>query len=153
MAKFFRRGISKIKFLPTVASLAAPTRIEITAGTDLSLMTADISGFMLTNSPIAVPNLAERFTGQVGGEDTVADSTLTLYDDDAVSTMRTALAKGTAGYILLMPYGDVPTKRAETWPVTVLGYNDEWSLGNDAARSNAGFAITATPSQSAVIPA
>lgn len=153
MAKFFRRGVSKILFLPAVANAAAPTRAEINAGTDLTPVVAAIAGFQLSNSPIPTPNLKDVFTPQITGEDTVTDSTLTFNDDDASSTVRTALAKGTAGFILLMPYGDVPTKRAETWPAKSTGFNDEWSLDNTPAKAMAGFAITAVPTQNAVIPA
>lgn len=153
MARFFRRGKSKIHFLPAVADLAAPTRVEITAGDDLSPQVAEINGFELSNSPIPTPNLADQFTPQIDGEDTVADSSLIFYDDDASSTVRTLLAKGTAGFLLMLPYGDVPTKRGEVWPVKTTGVNDQWSIGNDPARFAVGFAITEVPEQDAVIPA
>lgn len=153
MARFFRRGVSAIHFLPAVANLAAPTRAEITAGDDLTAAVAEINGFQLSNSPIPTPNLAEVFTPQIEGEDTVADSSLVFNDDDTDEVIRTALAKGTAGFLLLLPYGDTPTKRAEVWPVTSTGVNDEWSVGNDPARFAVGFAVTATPEQDAVVPA
>lgn len=157
MANFFRRGKSRIYFLPAVAGYTAgagsPTRPEITAGTNLSQLINALSGFQLSNTPIATPNLADRFSFQIEGEDTVADSTLTFLDDDAASTVRTTLAKGTAGFIVLMPYGDVPTKRCEVWPVKSTGVNDEWTLGNEPARFVVGFAITNVPSQNGVIPA
>ena len=38
-------------------------------------------------------------------------------------------------------------------PAKSTGVNDEWSLGNDPARTGVGFAITATPEQEAVVPA
>ncbi len=151
MAKFFRRGKSKIRFCPTVAG-ASPTRAELTAGTDLTPLVSDISGFSLSNSPIAVANLQDTFTPQIDGEDTTDDSTLTFNDDDAVTTVRTALAKGTSGFIVLMPYGDVAPKRCEVWPVRSTGVNDQWTTGNEAARFVTGFAITDPPKQSAVIP-
>lgn len=153
MARFFRRGVSKVRFVPVVASLAAPSRPEIAAGTDLSPYIADINGFQLSNSPISVPDLASTFTSQIDGEDTVSDSSFTFNDDDAVVTLRTALAKGTAGYLILFPYGDVPTKRCEVWPVKVTGYNDSWSTGNDPAQAMVSFAVTSVPRQTAVVPA
>lgn len=153
MARFFRRGVSKVRFLPTVADQAAPDRTEIDAGIDLSPFIAGITGFQLNNSPIPVPNLNDTFTSQIDGEDTVADSTLTLNDDTDDDAIRTALPKGTAGFILLMPYGDTPTKRCEVWPVKVTGYNDAWSVDNSPAQATVGFAITAVPEQDAVVPA
>ena len=152
MARFFRRGVSKVRFLPAVAG-ASPTRAEITAGEDLTPWIADIQGFNLTNSPIAVPDLENTFTSQIDGEDTVSDSGFTLNDDTEVDDVRTALPKGTEGYILLLPYGDVPTKRAEVWPVKVTGYNDIWSVGNDPAQAALSFAVTSVPNQDVTIPA
>lgn len=152
MAKFFRRGVSAIKFLPAVAG-SSPTRVEITAGTILTPQVNAISGFQLSNSPIPVPDLSTIFTPQINGEDTVADSTITFNDDDASSTIRTALAKGTTGFVILFPYGDTATKRLEKWPVVSTGVNDEWSVGNDPARFVVGFAITAVPVQNGVTPA
>lgn len=153
MAKFFRRGVSKIYFLPAVASLAAPTTIEVDAGEDLSAAVADIGGFSIANSPIPIPDLDTIFTKQINGEDTVDDSSLTFNDDDADDTVRTTLAKGTTGFIVLMPYGREATARCEVWPVVVTGFNDQWSLGNDPAQAVCGFAITGTPEQDAVQPA
>lgn len=152
MARFFRRNVSKIWFLPSVASAAAPTRAEITAGVDLSGAIAAIAGFSLSNTPIAVPDLSSTFNKTIPGEDATQASTLTFYDDNASTVIRTALAKGTAGYILLEPYGDVATKRCEVWPVQTTGVNDVWDLGNDSARYIVGFAVTNTPTQNAVIP-
>lgn len=152
MAKFFRRGVSLIRFLPAVANPAAPTAPEIAAGTNLTPSVGGIAGFQLSNSPIPVPDLATVFTAQINGEDTVADSTLTLNDDDTTTAIRVALAKGTAGFILLQPYGATTAKRAEVWPVKVTGYNDEWVLDNTNAKSVVGFAVTAVPTQNAVNP-
>ncbi len=152
MAKFFRRGVSLIRFLPAVANPAAPTAPEISAGTVLTAAVGGIAGFQLSNSPIPVPDLATVFTPQINGEDTVADSTLTLNDDDTTTTIRVALAKGTSGFILLQPYGATTAKRCEVWPVKVTGYNDEWVLDNTNAKSVVGFAITAVPTQNAVNP-
>lgn len=151
MARFFRRGVSKIKFLPSVAG-SSPTRPEITAGTDLSGSVAGIGGFTLNNSPISTPDLATNFDSQVNGPDAAGDSSLTFYDDNASSTIRTALAKGTAGYIVLFPYGDVASKRLEVWPVTSTGVNDEWGVDASAAQFQVGFAVTAVPNQNGTTP-
>jgi len=152
MARFFRRGVSKVKFLPAVAG-TSPTRAEITAGTDLSPAIAGINGFSLNNSPITTPDLATNFDSQIDGPDAAGDSSLNFYDDDATTTMRTAVAKGTAGFIVLFPYGDVSGKRCEKWPVKSTGVNDEWGLDATAAQFQVGFAVTGKPEQNAVTPA
>jgi hypothetical protein len=152
MARFFRRGVSKIKFAPAIAG-ASPTRAEITAGVDLSVDTAVINGFQLSNTPIATPDLSTSFDSQIAGSDTTAASSLTFYDQDNSATIRTAVAKNTTGYILLFPYGDVVGKRVEKWPVVSTGVNDEWDMGAAAARFQVGFSITAVPVQNGTTPA
>lgn len=152
MARFFRRGVSKIKFAPAVAG-SSPTRGEITAGVDLSPSVAAINGFQFSNSPISMPDLSDNFDSQITGPDTAGDSSLNFYDDDTASTIRTTLAKGTAGFLLLFPYNDLVGKRVEKWPVTSLGVNDEWSLDATAAQFQIQFAVTSRPTQNGVTPA
>jgi hypothetical protein len=128
----------------------APTQAEITGGTDLTTSINAIAGFDLSNTAIAVPDLGSTFNKSIPGEDTTQASTITFYDDDSGSAIRTALAKGTAGFIILMPYGQASGKRAEVWPVRSSGVNDTWDLAADAARFVVSFAITDVPSQTSL---
>lgn len=153
MSRYFRRGKSKVLFVPTIVDKDAPSRAELTAGTPLTPQVADMADFQFANSPIATPDLDSTFTTTIPGEDTTGTPTLTFYDDDAADTIRTALAKGTRGYVVLLPYGDVASKRAEVWPVESTGVNDEWGTGNDPARYAVAFGVTGVPSQDAVVPA
>lgn len=151
-ARFFRRGVTKVKFVPAIAVPAAPTAAELTAGTELTTDVAEVNGFALSNDPIPTPDLNSVFTSTIGGEDTTDASSLVFYDQDNVATIRTALAKGTTGYIVFAPYGYVATKRLEVWPIKSTGVNDQIVASNDPARFTVGFAITATPTQNAVHP-
>jgi hypothetical protein len=152
MARFWRRGKSLIRFLPAVANPAAPSSAEISAGTNLTTQIAEIAGFNFSANPITTPDLSTTFDTQIPGPDSTDTSTLTFYDDDTSSTIRTALAKGTRGYLLFQPYGSTATKRAEVWHVESTGVNDEWSTGNEAARFAVSFAILDAPTQNAVNP-
>lgn len=152
MARYFRRGKSKMKYLPAIANQAAPTAPELSAGTDLTGSIADVNGFGYNNSPIATPDLNSTFTSSIPGEDTTDDSSITFYDDDTSTTIRTLLAKGITGFICRQPYGQVSAKRCEIWPVTSTGVNDVWTVGNDAAQFVVGFAVTATPTLTGVLP-
>lgn len=154
MSKFFRRGVSEIHWLPAVAG-TSPIRAEITAGTNLSALIATPSGFGIANQPIPTPNLAERFTPTIDGpNETTGATSLSFYDDDASTAVRTTLATGTEGVILLLPYGDVAGKRCEVWRVKTLGVNDEdYSTGNDPARFMVSMAVLSEPEQDGVIPA
>ena len=152
MARFFRRGVSKIRFASAVVG-NSPTRPEITASVDLSPAVSAINGFQFQNNPITTPDLSDNFDSQITGPDAAGDSSLNFYDDDVSTTIRTTLAKGTPGFLLYLPYGDVPTKRVEKWPVTSLGVNDEWSMDATAAQFQVQYAITSRPYQQGVIPA
>lgn len=154
MARFFRRGVSKVYFKTSLLTpLTGLTQAEITASTNLTNSVAEIGGFQLSNSPIATPDLESTFTKTIIGEDTTDASTITFYDDDASSTIRSALAKGTGGYIILAPYGSATSKRVEIWAVRSTGVNDEWTIGNDPARFMVGFAVTEVPAQGGAIAA
>jgi len=153
MSEFFRRGLSEIHFCPTVSNLAAPSRAEVTAGTDLSPAVAALNGFNFKNSPIMTPKLSTTFTTQIPGEDTSDTSTIDFYDDDADDAMRSALVKGTEGFLVFFPYGDVPGARAEVWPAISTGVSDQWTMANEAAKFQVSFAITDAPEQDAVVPA
>lgn len=150
---FFRRGYSKIFFLPAVADTSAPTRAEITAGTDLSDAIQSVSGWSEQTTRISLPNLGSAKTFQLNGEITYPDSSLTLYDDKTTDAIRTTLAADTAGFIVLFPYGDVATERCEVWPVECDGPDDQFSIGNDAALVEYEFAVTSEPDRDAVVPA
>lgn len=153
MRRFFRRGVSEVFFLTAVADPSAPTAAEITAGVDLSEPLADIGGFMLNNSPIETPSLKTTFDSQIEGVDKTADSTLTFDDDDTNEVVRTALAKGEVGFIVLCPYGNATGKRAEVWPVKSTGFNDQWNLNAESAKAVASFAVTGLPTQDGVLTA
>lgn len=152
MSKFFRPGVSKVMVLPAIAG-TSPTRAEINAGTDISSHVAGLPGFSLNNERKETPHFGQAFVPTIDGPDKAGDPRIQCWDDDTVTTVRTLLAKGTTTFILLMPYGDVPTKRCEKWQIKSTGVNDdEWST-SDPARFTVSVAILSSPVQSGVIPA
>lgn len=153
MSRFFRRGVSEIEFVAAIVAIATPTKAELDLGVALTPAVAGISGFSINNSPITTPDLETSFDSQIDGPDTSGDSSINFYDDDADAVIRAAVAKGTAGFIALYPYGKVATKRVEIWPAKSTGVNDEWSLDATAAQFQVGFAITGRPNQEGTYPA
>lgn len=146
MAKFMRRGKAKVFFLPTVAG-TIPTSAEVTAGTDLSARIADLNGWVLESSQIDTPDLSARFVSKIPGEQSVGDSSLTFYADDAnTDAIKTSLATDTSGFIYIAHAGAGTGKKADLFPVRVSSVGNEYSMGNDAARFIVNFSITAPPS-------
>lgn len=161
--RFMRKGKSLILFRATIADTTSPYSVTLTevddgsAGlTDITPAIAELGGMQYSNDPIETPDLSTTFNTQIPGQDTADPPAFTLYDEDVApgaNLVRTALAKGATGYLILLPYGRVAGRRIEIWPVTSTGVNDEWSAGNDAARYACTFAVTAVPTQNAVYPA
>lgn len=151
MTRYMRRGVAGVRFAPAVANKAAPTTAEVNAGTDLTPQFAEIAGFEFTNAPIGTPDLTSTFTKQIGGEDTAPASSITFYEDNTTNPIRTALAKGTTGFVLLYPYTQTYGSGAklEVWPVIVTSNVRQWSVGNDPARFVVSFAITDVPNTDA----
>jgi hypothetical protein len=154
MARFIRRGVSKIRFAPTIANKNAVTRIEITGSTDLTPDVASVNGFMLEGSQVPTPDFGSDFDSSIPGIDSAADSSLGFYEDDATDTIETLLPKGTEGYILLFRKGDVPTSESlDVFPVKVGSRGAAWSAGNEPAQFNVNFNITDKPGLDTTIPA
>lgn len=152
MGKFFARGVSICRWLPAWSG-ANPTGGEITAGTDLTAAYAGIEGFEYSNTPIPTPTADTTFDTTIPGVDAAANSSLTFYDDQAGSAIRSLLAKGTSGFVLWAPYGLGTGKRGEKWAVRSTGPNDSKNLLEaQAARFSVGFAITAAPNLNVTLP-
>lgn len=154
MAKFNRRGKSRLYFLPSVSAAASPTTAEINAGLRLDTQVTAVDGFNFQGTRIAAPVLSDTFTAQITGEDTVGEPVLTFHDDDADDEIRTELVKGTEGYLLRAPYGIASAGlRCEVWHVETQSVSDEWTVANETAKFAIGFAVLDVPELNAVTPA
>lgn len=162
MARSKLTGREKVVFAPSVASLAAPTQAEINAGTALCTPGTNVvaglvalQNFESKTGFISVPDAATDFDSQIVGRKSAGEPSLEFYDDDAgTSVPRTALAEGTAGYIIRMPYGQTTGKRAMVYPVTIGSLNDsQLTSAAEAAKFMVLVAITSTPNKNATIAA
>lgn len=156
MARFMRKGITKVYFVPTITNKTAPTAAQVTAGTALTAQIAEISGFTFSNSPIQTPDMATKFVSQIPGEDTTEDSSITFYEDKSSNPIRTALAKDVNGYIVIFSAGTAGASPAaadkcEVWPVTISSNARKFSAGNEAAQYEVRFATTDEPAVDAVV--
>lgn len=150
--KFFRRGVTKVYFLPAVAVLAAPTSSEFTAGSNITAGLQSLGGFQSSNQAIDTPDADVPFTGNIPGEDRPEASSLTYYEDQLSDAIRTLLPELTIGFIVICPKGKIATKPAEVWPVRVSAVNRVIDFSNVAALEVIQFATTAAPEKNAVCP-
>lgn len=153
ITKFFRRGVTKVWFLPAVANLAAPTAAEFTAGDDVTPGLQSLAGFTSANQAIDTPDADVPFTSNIPGEDRPEASSLTYYEDAAtVDAYRALFTEGTTGFIVICPKGKATGKPAEVWPVRVSAANRTIDFSNVAALEVFQFAITDAPEKDAVLP-
>lgn len=150
MPRFMRKGRTKIFFVPTIASLAAPTAVEVNAGTQVDVQLAEINGFNFANTAIDTPDMATSFVSKIPGEDTVGDSNMSFYELTTTNPISTALAKGSVGYIVIFPgglAGAIPAAadKAEVWPTIVASNSKQYTVGNEAAKYQVVFTNTAAP--------
>ncbi|MEV5451574.1 hypothetical protein [Streptomyces sp. NPDC052535] len=154
MARFNRKGTTKIYFLPTIAATTLiPTNTEITAGTDYTGQINAVDGFTLENTPIETPDMESTFVSKIGGDDSAADSSLTFYEDSTLDEIETALAKGTSGFIVIFSKGKTEgAKGMDVYPVTVVSNSKAFTTDNEAAKITVQFTITARPVFNQTVP-
>lgn len=126
MSRFTLDGRLAARYLSTIpATPTAPTQAELTAGTDLvgtkqAEELADIQGFEPAPSSVPTPGYAGAVTGNVAGELTYPDAVLSFYKDSASSTIYSALATGTTGWIFLGQDGLGSGEEGELFPIEVV---------------------------------
>jgi hypothetical protein len=151
MGRFMRKGITRWYFVPSIASGSlVPTAAEVNAGTRVDGQLAEVNGFSFQNNPIMVPDMSTTYTSQIGGEDSSDDSSMVFYEDQTSNPIRTALAKGTAGFMVIFKSGVAGASpaagdKADVWPTTITSNAAQYTADNEAAKYMVSMAITARP--------
>jgi hypothetical protein len=162
MSVYFRRGQSAAFVVPTISSTSAgPTVAELGAGVDITAAVTALGGFETSLNRINTPLMSQKEELQVDGPQTLGDATVTIIDDDGVTSSgstiragaRTALAASTVGYLVIAPDKLTPVvgTKVDVWPMKVGALNRDLSLDAQLARSVAQLAITATPRTNAAV--
>ncbi|ASU83582.1 hypothetical protein CDO52_12975 [Nocardiopsis gilva YIM 90087] len=152
--KFIHPGITVVLFVPTIADPAAPTRVELDAGTDLTEEVIAAGGWQLNSNRVSYNPLGSKFTPNIAGRQSVDDSSLTLPQDLAGDDVRSVLPQGTTGYIVIMHGGDVAASPMDVWPVEVSSLGKPvLPEGSEIASIAVQFAIPSEPAESVAIPA
>mgnify|MGYP003575951474 CR=1 FL=1 len=155
MARFNRKGVTKILFADTIADTGyLPTLVEMTAAEDYTKAIVAVDGFALENQEIETPDMESTFVSKIPGDDSATDSSLTFYEDDTTDDIETALAKGTTGFIIICRKGKTAgTKGMDVHPVRVASNSPAITADNEAAKIMVKFSITDRPLLNATVPA
>lgn len=152
--RYKARGVTPCYWVPTIASPASPTRLELDAGINLSKQIMETDGWVVESENIETPDLATEFTGSIPGSTSADDSSLTMYSDKNGDDIRALLPRGTDGYIVWLHGGDVPGNATmDVFPVRVGSRGKNITLDDDASSIQVSFFITDEPQEDLVIPA
>jgi len=150
--RYFRPGITKVIWCPTLSNPAAPTRAEIDAGTDLSDEISDIGGWQVTSDTVDTPDLGSRFVGKIPSTTSADDSSLTMYADEEGHDVRQLLSRGDSGFVIWMDEGDVADQTMDVFPVLVSSVPKQRDL-TSSATIMVNFTVIREPSENVTIPA
>lgn len=151
-SRYYQPGITQVYFCPAIATITAPSRAELNAGTDLSRQVRAMEGWKVAAAQIETPDLASLFISKIGGRTNAEDSSLTFFGTRTGADVRTLLPRGTVGFIVFLDGGDVAGSRMDVYPVTVISIPKERSM-DEAFGIMAQFSITAAPAEDVLIPA
>jgi hypothetical protein len=150
-SRYIPESVTHFYFVTTIASYASPTRGELNAGTDLTPEIASTGDWGITSAVIATPDLATLFESQIPGKVSVSNATINMYADSTSADVRTLLPRGTLGYIVKFPEGDVTGRKMDVYPVKVTQQSKPTALSNPSVIALA-FAVTKIPQENVAVP-
>lgn len=159
MSRVIPNEQSYLGFLPAVASVAAPTVAEITAGTDLTSFLISLNASSQGNT-VPTPNISTLFETSIPGT-VQASLTADFYRDDDVSgdTAWTTLPRATEGFFVIQRFGATPGTdpgsgdKVEVWPVMVVSRTMSNMANNTAMTFTVTCSVPDVPNENATVAA
>ncbi|WP_432169052.1 hypothetical protein [Streptomyces sp. 1222.5] len=149
--RYIPPGTTRYYWVVSISNYNAPTRSELNAGSDLTAEISAVSGFATNSDQQDTPDLGSRFTGKIPGRITADDSSITMYASSNSSDARTLMPRDSAGYIVILPEGDVTGQKMDVFPVKVTGVPKSRDVENPAGMTFQ-YAITKIPAENVTIP-
>jgi hypothetical protein len=151
--RYINKGVTKFIWVDSISSIAAPTREELNAGTDLSNEIQEIDGWLVESESVETPDLGHLFTGSITGSTSAEDSSVTMYADLGGTDIRDVISRGDNGYMVIMDGGDVAGRTMDVFPCRVGSLGKNRTVDDDPATITINFNITSEPSEDVTIPA
>jgi hypothetical protein len=152
-SRYVAPSVRKYYWVPTIASVAAPTAAELNAGTDLTGQVNDAKGWGVTSNLVEVPDFSSRFTSKISGKIQADDSSLMMYMSSTSADVRTLLTRDLTGYVVIFLEGIVAGRKMDVFTVTVSAASKQQDGVDTAAMIEIQFALTAVPVLDVVVPA
>jgi hypothetical protein len=115
--------VRKVYWGTSIASIAAPSRGELDAMTDLSPQVTGIVGWTVTSGTIASQAMVGAALKLPGAKELV-DSTITCRNSRTATDARTILtiaSPPTTGFIVVLPEGDTTGYKMNVFSVAIIG--------------------------------
>lgn len=113
--------IKKHYWVPTIANIASPTRIELDAGTDLSPQVTDAPGWTILGSTVQSQSFVGPALNLIGAQN-FAESSITCRNSRTSTDARSILLvtrPALTGYIVVFPEGDTAGFKMNVFSVAV----------------------------------
>lgn len=96
-------GKTRVAYVPTIASLSAPTTTELNAGILLqsTLTASGLAGFQPETATVDTSSLASTFNTAVNGKTSFSGTRLQFKKQSGSDTIYDTLTRGTTGYIVI----------------------------------------------------
>lgn len=150
--RYIAAGTTQIYWVGTIAAIATPTRPELDAGWDLSGEVADTGGWLATPTFNSTTRFSSGYETSKRGVLRPDGTSLMLYADRAGDDIRSLLAMGAEGFIVVFHGGDIAGRLMDVWPVQVAAVWQPVSIGDDPAQIPVDFAVTSDPQPGLVVP-
>lgn len=157
MTKRAHEEYTRVWWVASIASIAAPTTAELAAGTDITAFTPkDGLKVGATNNAIKNDDLTSAFMPEIAGS-YGNKINLTLFRDDSADTAWTLFkARKTAGNLVirrLTPFTTAATaaQKVEVYPVQVGQPMPEDTSENERIKFSVEMFVTATPNLDATL--
>ena len=150
-ARYIPESVTHFYFVTTIASYLSPTRAELNAGTDLTPEIHTVGDWAITSAAVPTPDLSTLFDATIPGKIQMGTTTITMYADSTSTDARTLLPRGTTGYIVKFPEGDVTGRKMDVFPVKVGSQAKPTVLGSPSDITFA-FYVTKTPAENVAVP-
>lgn len=160
MARIIPNENAYLAFVPTIANIAAPTAVEITAGKELTSYLISMNA-STTGNTVPTPDISTLFETSIPGTVT-ATLTADFYRDDTVGVggdlAWITLPRKTSGFFVIQRFGHttpgapiIAAAKVEVWPILVVSR----TMANMANNSVMTFTVTCSvpkvPNEAAVV--
>lgn len=150
--RYTRPEVSRTYWSLAIANIAAPTRAELNASTDLRNEIASIEGFTVESALLDAPDQGRKFVGQVSHRVTAAASSLSCYASLTSVDVRGLIHRDDVGFLVFLDEDDVAGRLMNIFPVKCSSVSQP--RDNEAVPLVVvSFAITSAPSVNIAIPA